>query len=196
MPARVDHPSDAEAMALVASLGLSPHPEGGFYRETWRDQPADEVRGTGTAILFLLRAFEASRWHRVDGTEIWHAYRGVCATLWIATAEGPAQRVLLGHDLQRGEQPQAIVPPWAWQQTLAGDGWALFGCTVSPAFEFQGFEMAAPDFICFTQFLWASSLMRRMRIGCARVARGRRLCFRVAVGGDYLRVKARVPALT
>ncbi len=147
MPARADHPSDAEAMALVASLGLSTHPEGGFYRETWRDQPADGVRGTGTAILFLLRAFEVSRWHRVDATEIWHAYRGVCATLWIATDEGPAQRVQLGHDLRRGEQPQAIVPPRAWQQTLAGDGWALFGCTVSPAFEFQGFEMAAPDFI-------------------------------------------------
>ncbi len=147
MTTRPDHASDAEAMALVARLGLQPHPEGGFFRETWRDVPADGGRGAGTAILFLLRAFEVSRWHRVDAAEIWHAYAGAPATLQIATDAGEASQVVLGADLASGQQPQTIVPPHAWQQTLAGDGWALFGCTVSPAFEFAGFEMAAPDFV-------------------------------------------------
>lgn len=146
MQPRPDHSSDTEAMALVAMLDLQPHPEGGFYRETWRDQPEDGSRGAGTAILFLLRAFEVSRWHRVDAAEIWHAYDGAPATLQIATAQGQASQVTLGRGRERGELPQAIVPPHAWQQTLAGDGWALFGCTVSPAFEFAGFEMAPVDF--------------------------------------------------
>jgi len=147
MTTRPDHPSDPEAMALVAQLGLQPHPEGGFFRETWRHVPADGGRSAGTAILFLLRAFEVSRWHRVDATEIWHAYAGAPATLQIATDAGEASQIVLGHALAHGESPQAVVPAHAWQQTLAGDGWALFGCTVSPAFAFTGFEIAAPEFV-------------------------------------------------
>ncbi|MCB9737718.1 MAG: cupin domain-containing protein [Deltaproteobacteria bacterium] len=134
----------ASAEEVVRRLGLQPHPEGGFFRETWRHAAGDGGRGAGTAILFLLRAGEVSRWHRVDATEIWHAYAGAPSTLRIVTAEGERHAFRLGPDLLAGEQPQVIVPAGAWQQTEADEGWALYGCTVSPAFEFAGFEMAPP----------------------------------------------------
>jgi predicted cupin superfamily sugar epimerase len=129
---------------VLRRFGLQPHPEGGFFRETWRHADPAGGRGAGTAILFLLRAGEVSRWHRVDATEIWHAYAGTAATLRIVSAAGARQEIRLGDHLLAGERPQAIVPAGAWQQTEAGDGWALFGCTVSPAFDFAGFEMAPP----------------------------------------------------
>jgi predicted cupin superfamily sugar epimerase len=131
-----------QAAALVARLGLQPHPEGGFFRETWRHPGEGTARGAGTAILFLLRAGEVSRWHRVDAAEIWHFYAGSPATLRIVGPDGAREDVRLGSDVLSGERPQAIVPADGWQQTEAGAGWALFGCTVSPAFAFEGFEMA------------------------------------------------------
>ena len=120
---------------LIARLGLLPHPEGGHYRETWRDTPASGGRGAGTAIYFLLRAGEVSRWHRVDAVEIWHFYQGAPLQLWIDD-QPPL--------LLRSDAPQIIVPARAWQRARSTGELTLVGCTVSPAFEFSGFELAPP----------------------------------------------------
>lgn len=121
---------------LIARLALQPHPEGGHYRETWRDTPAAGARGAGTAIYFLLRAGEESHWHRVDAVEIWHYYQGATLVLWI----DDEQPIELGP-----WTPQVIVPANAWQRAKSTGEYTLVGCTVSPAFEFSGFEMAPPD---------------------------------------------------
>ncbi len=129
---------------LIDRLGLGPHPEGGWYRETWRDEPADGGRGVGTAIYFLLAAGERSHWHRVDAAEVWHHYAG--APLELAVADGDHHAVIvLGDDLAAGEEPQALVPARAWQAARTTGAWTLVGATVAPAFEFEGFELAAPD---------------------------------------------------
>jgi predicted cupin superfamily sugar epimerase len=120
---------------IIARLDLEPHPEGGHYRETWRDTPAGGGRGAGTAIYFLLRDGEESRWHRVDAVEIWHYYQGAPLSLWI----DDARPVEVG-----SWRPQAIVPAHAWQRARSTGEYTLVGCTVSPAFEFSGFEMAPP----------------------------------------------------
>jgi predicted cupin superfamily sugar epimerase len=119
---------------LIARLGLSPHPEGGYFRETWRDVPASG-RGAGTAIYFLLRAGEENRWHRVDAVEIWHHYDGAPLLLWIDD-EAP-------RSLDRST-PQIVVPARAWQRARSTGEYTLVGCTVSPAFEMDGFELAPP----------------------------------------------------
>ena len=130
-----------DAQQVIDQLGLAPHPEGGWFRETWRDLPADGGRGAGTAIYFLLGADERSHWHRVDAAEAWHHYAG--APLELAIAEGSDHRVLrLGDDLAAGTEPQALVPARAWQAARPVGGWTLVGCTVSPAFDFSGFELA------------------------------------------------------
>jgi predicted cupin superfamily sugar epimerase len=131
---------------IIDLLGLQPHPEGGHYRETFRD-PAGSPSGRAhsTAIYFLLRAGEVSRWHRVDATETWHWYAGAPLLLTVADASG-RRDVRLGTDFAAGERPQAVVPPRAWQQAQSRGAWTLVGCTVAPGFEFAGFEMAAPDF--------------------------------------------------
>jgi len=126
---------------IIGRLGLQPHPEGGYYRETWRAKAEPGTRAAGTAIYFLLRRGEVSAWHRVDAAEIWHWYAGAPLMLRIAT-DGPAQELRLGNDLCNGEQPQLLVPPHAWQQAESLGDWTLVGCTVSPGFEFAGFEMA------------------------------------------------------
>jgi uncharacterized protein len=132
-----------DADALITQLGLEPHPEGGWFRETWRDVPAGGGRGAGTAIQFLLRAGERSHWHRVDATEIWHHYAG--APLELACSDGrDVRRVVLGDRLELGEQPQVLVPPGEWQTARSLGDFTLVGCTVSPAFEFAGFELAPP----------------------------------------------------
>ena len=119
---------------LIAHYNLQPHPEGGHYRETWRDTPASG-RGSGTAIYFLLRAGEESRWHRVDAVEIWHFYGGAPLSLWIDDASPR----LLGP-----RTPQIIVPAHAWQRARSTGEYTFVGCTVSPAFDFAGFELAPP----------------------------------------------------
>jgi predicted cupin superfamily sugar epimerase len=131
---------------IIDLLGLQPHPEGGHYRETFRD-PAGSPSGRAhsTAIYFLLRAGEVSRWHRVDATEAWHWYAGAPLLLTVADASG-RRDVRLGTDFAAGERPQAVVPARAWQQAQSRGAWTLVGCTVAPGFEFAGFEMAAPDF--------------------------------------------------
>lgn len=135
-----------DADAIVEALGLRPHPEGGFYAETWRAQAAAGERPAGTAIYYLLRAGERSHWHRVDAGEVWHYYAGDPLELAIAPGSGdaPAERLVLGPDLARGQRPQLVVTPGDWQSARTLGGWTLVGCTVSPGFEFDGFELAAP----------------------------------------------------
>lgn len=130
--------------AVIAALGLAPHPEGGWYRETWRDRPADGSRGAGTAILFLLKGGEVSHWHRVDAAEIWHWHAGAPLALALSQDGSGAEAVPLGPDLGAGQLPQRIVPPSCWQTARSLGRWTLVGCTVSPAFIFAGFELAPP----------------------------------------------------
>lgn len=127
-----------DAVSVRAALGLAPHPEGGAFREVWRDVPPGGGRGVGTSILFLLAAGERSHWHRVDAAEIWVWQGGAALLLGIGT-----EWVRLGPDLGAGEVLQAVVPAGAWQAAESAGAWSLVGCVVAPAFEFAGFEMAA-----------------------------------------------------
>ena len=130
---------------MIKRLELEPHPEGGAFRETWRDHTPGGTRGTGTSIYYLLRADERSRRHRIDATEIWHHYAGAPLELVVEPAEGGRETVLLGPDLEAGERPQVIIPPHAWQSARSLGAWTLVGCTVSPAFEFEHFEIDPDD---------------------------------------------------
>jgi uncharacterized protein len=132
------------AEEVVARLGMKPHPEGGFYRETFRDAPPEGGRGASTAIYYLLREGDSSAWHRVrDAAEVWHHYAG--SPLELRLSEGRGRTVVrLGSDLAAGEEPQAVVPAGVWQSARPLGGWVLVGCTVAPGFEFAGFEMAPP----------------------------------------------------
>ncbi|WP_299350376.1 cupin domain-containing protein [uncultured Shimia sp.] len=132
---------------IIARLNLAPHPEGGHYRQTWIAPSDEDSRPAGTAIYFLLKGGEASHWHKVDATEIWHFYAGAPLVLSIAeTNAGPRQDLTLGPDLSAGQQPQLIVPTHHWQAAATTGDWTLVGCTVSPAFQFQGFTLAEPGF--------------------------------------------------
>jgi uncharacterized protein len=129
---------------IIARLELRPHPEGGYYRETFRDTRADPSgRSSSTAIYYLLARGDRSHWHRIDAVEVWHFYAGAPLLLETAAAEGAAiTRVTLGPDLGAGEQPQAIVPAGAWQAAESVGAWTLAGCTVAPGFAFESFELA------------------------------------------------------
>lgn len=130
---------------VIGLLGLEPHPEGGCFRETFRDATSRDGRSVGTAIYFLLRRGERSAWHRVDASEIWHWYAGAPLALDIAADDDTQpDRVSLGNDLAAGQRPQAVVPAGAWQSAASDGDWTLVGCTVSPGFEFAGFELAGP----------------------------------------------------
>lgn len=132
---------------IIATLHLQPHPEGGWFAETWRAEAAPGERAAGTAIYFLLKAGERSHWHRVDAAEVWHHYAGAPLVLEIAETEaGPAVPHVLGPDIASGARPQAIVPPAHWQAARSTGDYTLVGCTVSPGFDFAGFELAAPGF--------------------------------------------------
>ncbi len=133
------------AEEVVRMLALEPHPEGGHFRETWRHETASGERAAGTAIYYLLAAGEVSHWHKVDATEIWHWYAGAPLSLNISEDGRTATTTKLGPDLAAGQCPQAIVPPDAWQSAESLGDWTLVGCTVSPGFEFAGFEMAGAD---------------------------------------------------
>ncbi len=130
------------AADIIARLDLKPHPEGGHYRETFRDEHNGQ-RATSTAIYFLLARGERSHWHRVDAVEVWHYYAGSTLTLQIHEAGG-LRVVRLGTDLNDGEIPQAVVPAHAWQAAECKGDWTLVGCTVAPGFEFGKFELAPP----------------------------------------------------
>jgi len=131
---------------IIQRLELKPHPEGGHFRQTWVADSSHGARPAGTAIYFLLKAGERSHWHRVDATEIWHFHAGAPLILSVAeTDQGLARDLILSGDLQTG-RPQRIVPKDWWQSARSLGDWSLVGCTVSPGFQFQGFELASPDF--------------------------------------------------
>ncbi len=138
-------PSGAlSADAVIALLGLEPHPEGGWYVQTCRDSP-DGSRGHSTAIYFLLRKGESSHWHRVlDATEVWHWYGGASLALSISADGASVVTVALGNDLGAGERPQHVVPAGHWQSAVSTGAWTLTGCTVAPGFDFSAFELAPP----------------------------------------------------
>ena len=130
------------AADIIARLELQPHPEGGHYRETFRDRRVDaNGRSLSTAIYFLLARNERSHWHRIDAVEIWHYYAGSALSLQIADDSGQLS-VRLGPDLAAGEVPQAVVPAQAWQAAESSGDWTLVGCTVAPGFDFAKFELA------------------------------------------------------
>jgi uncharacterized protein len=131
---------------IIHTLGLAPHPEGGHYREMFRDAAPDGTRAASTAIYFLLRAGEISRWHKVDAAEVWHFYSGDPLELTIQRPGAPRNVIRLGTNLANGERPQAVVPAHAWQMARPMGAWTLVGCTVAPAFEFGGFTLAPEGF--------------------------------------------------
>jgi len=131
------------AADVVAALSLSPHPEGGWYRETWRDVARGGGRGCGTAILYLLEAGQRSHWHRIDAEEIWLFHTGAPLALSV-TGESGARSWRLGTDVLGGETPQARVPAGVWQSAEPLEACSLVSCVVAPAFEFAGFELAPP----------------------------------------------------
>jgi predicted cupin superfamily sugar epimerase len=135
------------AADVIRILDLRPHPEGGHFRETFRDpHMISGGRSASTAIYYLLARGERSHWHRVDATEVWHWYAGAPLLLETASNEGASiARVTLGADLTNGERPQSIVPPQAWQAAQSLGDWSLVGCTVAPGFDFSGFEVAPKD---------------------------------------------------
>lgn len=130
------------AHVVREALGLSPHPEGGHYRELWRDKPPSGNRGAGTSILFLLAEGERSHWHRIDAAEIWLWQAGAPLVLGIGGIDAGQQNLRLGPDLASGELLQGVVPAGAWQEARSLGAWSLVSCVVAPAFEFSGFEMA------------------------------------------------------
>jgi predicted cupin superfamily sugar epimerase len=131
------------AADVIRLLDLKPHPEGGHFRETFRDTRTIDGRVASTAIYFLLAHGERSHWHRVDAAEAWHWHAGAPLVLETAAADaGPITRTTLGPDLVAGERPQAIVPAGAWQAAESLGAWTLVGSTVAPGFAFSGFELA------------------------------------------------------
>src|SRR5215467_3685755 len=130
------------AQDIIRMLGLKPHPEGGHFRETFRDSTqATDGRAASTAAYYLLARGERSHWHRVDAAEVWHWYAGAPLKLGIAEAGKPAEHVTLGSNMAAGERPQAAVPADAWQAAESLGAWTLVGCTVAPGFEFVSFEL-------------------------------------------------------
>lgn len=133
------------AAEVIAALGLEPHPEGGHYRETFRDPATAGDRSAGTAIYFLLDVGEVSAWHRVDAAEIWHWYAGAPLVISVSPNGHDASAHHLGPEIGRGQRPQFVVPAGHWQTATSLGAWTLVGCTVAPGFDFAGFEMAPPD---------------------------------------------------
>jgi predicted cupin superfamily sugar epimerase len=142
-----------EADRLIQLLDLIPHPEGGHYRQTFRDvsgsgkpggrgETGQRTRGHSTLIYFLLKAGEASHWHRIDAAEVWHFYRGAPVELKIG-----GRVVHLGPAIEDGQVPQAVVPPGIWQAARSMGEYSLVGCTVAPGFDFATFELAPPGFM-------------------------------------------------
>lgn len=133
---------------IITHLSLAPHPEGGWYRQTWGADDAEQEsdRPSGTCIYFLLPQGEVSHWHRVDATEIWLYHSGAPLILSLsATDQGPASDHVLGPDLTTAA-PQIIVPLQHWQSARSTGEWTLVSCAVSPGFQFSGFTLAPPDF--------------------------------------------------
>ena len=136
-------------------LEMSPHPEGGWYRETWRSElsiaqsalPPDYTgpRNAGTAILFLLMPGQQSAWHTVRSAELWLFHRGSPLLLEIGREQSSAATHLVGADFHAGEHPQVVVPPGYWQRARPRDAQpSLVSCVVVPGFDFADFALTAP----------------------------------------------------
>jgi len=131
----------ASAAEIVRLLGLEPHPEGGWFRETFRDSPHGGGRAHSTAIYYLIEGGPPGLWHRVDSAEVWHWYAGAPLLLTISPDETARTEALLGSDLSAGARPQVVIPPRHWQSAQSLGAWTLVGCTVAPGFDFAQFEM-------------------------------------------------------
>ncbi|MDX3901198.1 MAG: cupin domain-containing protein [Sphingobium sp.] len=131
-----------DARAWIARLDLAPHPEGGWYRETWRGPAEAGQRAVGTTILFLLESHQRSHWHRVDADEHWFWHAGAPLDLSVAGPDQPVRTIRLGIDIVSGEMPQGLVPAHHWQAAAPVAGWTLVSCTVIPGFDFAGFSLA------------------------------------------------------
>lgn len=130
---------DMHAADIVKLLEMQPHPEGGYFKESFRDAHS-------TGIYYLLEAGDCSHWHRVHGSaELWHHYAGGPLALTLSANGHDAEAHRLGKHIAAGERPQLVVPPGWWQTAESLGRWTLVGCTVSPAFDFANFEMAPPD---------------------------------------------------
>jgi uncharacterized protein len=142
----VDPLSGRSAAEIIHLLDLHSHPEGGFFRETFRD-PARDARGraVSTLIYFLLNAGQVSRWHKVDAAEVWHFYAGAPLEIRISQTGSEISAHRLGLDLFAGERPQFVIPAHCWQSAMSLGSWSLVGCGVAPGFEFSGFELAPPN---------------------------------------------------
>ena len=140
-------PNPPTAASVIDTLGLVPHPEGGWYAETWRaPEPVGGGRPASSAIVYLLQAGERSHWHRVDADEIWQFAAGGPLELRVwAGGDAAIETIRLSGDIASGDAPQAVVPAGAWQAARPLGAWTLVGCIVAPAFEFEGFELAMPD---------------------------------------------------
>lgn len=139
---------------IILTLGMQPHPEGGFFVETFRDPDPPHGRGRCTAIYYLLERGQISHWHRIDAIEIWHWYAGSPLALMTRTGDTPAENqtenpmigtAILGNHLEAMQRPQVTVPAATWQSAISLGAWTLVGCTVAPAFRFDGFELAPPS---------------------------------------------------
>jgi hypothetical protein len=136
---------------LISQLQLAPHPEGGWYRRTWVAPSAAEERPAGSAIYFLLLEGEVSAPHRIDATEIWHFYAGDPLELTREWPDGSTDRTVLGPDLEGGQRPQLVIEAGVWQSARPLGTFTLVGATVTPAFEFAGFELRGRDIAAGTQ---------------------------------------------
>ena len=135
-----------DAGDIIRRLGLEPHPEGGHFRETFRDQATDaDGRSRSTAIYYLLAAGETSEWHRIDAVETWHFYAGAPMVITLSPDGHDASAHRLGPEIAAGQRPQLVVPPGCWQTATSLGAWTLVGCTVAPGFDFAGFELAPPE---------------------------------------------------
>lgn len=131
---------------LIRQLELQPHPEGGWYRETWRAPAPGAARASATSIYFLLEEGQRSHWHKVDASEIWLWHAGSPVVISTSpTDTGPVMDILLGGNILVGETPQHLIEPDHWQSAYASTGWTLVSCIVSPGFEFEGFELAPAE---------------------------------------------------
>lgn len=137
---------DLGAREIVRLLDLQPHPEGGWYRQTFVDEAVNGARPASTAIYYLLEAEQLSAWHRVDAIEIWHFHAGAPLSITLSPPDGKgATAHTLGVDLRAGCRPQVVVPAHWWQTAVSLGAWTLVGCTVAPGFDFAGFELAPAD---------------------------------------------------
>jgi predicted cupin superfamily sugar epimerase len=132
------------AADIIAALKLEPHPEGGWYIQTFKDEASSDGRARSTAIFYLLEAGARSHWHKVDAVEIWHYYAGAPLELSLSIDGKEKRALVLGPDVLAGQSPQGIVRQDEWQSARSLGEWTLVGCTVAPGFEFSGFEMAPP----------------------------------------------------